>query len=76
MGYDQALVKQPGSRAYPNNQDMPGFSAEVSGDFSNWDPSYKIMLGNEAEVNSDRFWPGELYYVLSLWIKSQWLLLV
>jgi len=38
-------------------------SATVSGDFSNWDPSYKIMLGNEILVGTNRFWLGELYYV-------------
>ena len=38
-------------------------AVEVGGDFSNWDPSYKIMLGNEVEVGTGRFWLGELYYV-------------
>ena len=35
----------------------------VGGNLSNWDPSYKIMIGNEEAVNSGRFWLGELYYV-------------
>ena len=40
-------------------------AAAVGGDFSNWDPSYRIMLGNEeaAFVGTNRFWLGELYYV-------------
>jgi hypothetical protein len=38
-------------------------STAVGGDFSNWDPSYQIMLGNEVAKAGDREWTGELYYV-------------
>jgi len=38
-------------------------SITVGGDFSNWDPSYQIMLGNEVLVGTGRFWLGELYYM-------------
>ena len=31
------------------------------GDFSNWDPSYFLVLGNE--VNGERPWAGRLFYV-------------
>jgi hypothetical protein len=33
----------------------------VSGKFSNWDPSFKLVVGNEA--TGDRPWLGEIYYV-------------
>ena len=35
----------------------------VGEDFSNGDPSYQMMLGNEVLVGTGRFWLGELYYV-------------
>jgi hypothetical protein len=38
-------------------------STTVGGDFSNWDPSYQIMLANEVAKAGDREWTGELYYV-------------
>lgn len=36
-------------------------SGERIGDFSNWDPSYFYMLGNE--ISSDRAWLGKIYKI-------------
>jgi hypothetical protein len=35
-------------------------SDRLRGDFSNWDPSYKLIIGNEASGN--RPWLGKIYY--------------
>ncbi len=34
--------------------------SSVKGNFSNWDPSFKLVIGNE--VTGDRPWLGEIYY--------------
>ena len=39
-------------------------AGKITGNFSNWDPTYKIMLGNEElAVNTNRNFLGEIYYV-------------
>ena len=39
-------------------------AGKVTGNFSNWDPSYKISLGNEElTINTNRNFLGEFYYV-------------
>ena len=38
-------------------------AGKVAGNLSNWDATYKIMLGNEETVGSGRFWLGEIHYV-------------
>lgn len=53
--YDKAI-----ERVYINGEKR--LEAAISGgDFSNWDPSYPLILGNEATGN--RPWRGELYLV-------------
>lgn len=46
-------------RIYVNGEER--VSAEVAGDFSNWDGDYSLLLANEA--SGDRPWLGELHLV-------------
>ena len=48
---------------YIDGEEVGG--AEIGGDFSNWDPTYRITMGNEevAFIGTGRCWLGELYYV-------------
>jgi hypothetical protein len=36
-------------------------SANIGGDFSNWDPSYKMAIGHEIDKAGERSWLGEIY---------------
>jgi len=43
------------------NGEQRAQSTVLKGDFSNWDPSYELVIGNE--VTGDRPWKGKIYYV-------------
>ncbi len=47
-------------RIYVNGQ-IRAEKTTLGGDFSNWDPSHYLLLGNE--VTGERPWAGELFYV-------------
>ena len=47
-------------RVYINGE-QKARSEILKGDFSNWDPSYSLAIGNE--VTGNRPWKGKIYYV-------------
>ena len=49
--------KKENGRLYIDGEEL--VAGLVGGNLSNWDATYKIMLGNEETVGSGRFWLGE-----------------
>ena len=49
------------AKFYINGEEIA--TKQIDGDFSNWDASYRLGMGNELDLAGERFWLGELYYI-------------
>lgn len=55
------IMRNPSEQRIYINGELKARSNIVKGDLSNWDPSCKLVIGNE--VTGDRPWKGKIYYV-------------
>ena len=55
------IICNPSEQRVYINGGLKARSNVLKGDFSNWDPSCRLIIGNE--VTGDRPWKGKIYYV-------------
>ena len=55
------IMRNPSEQRVYINGELKARSNVVKGDLSNWDPSCRLIIGNE--ITGDRPWKGKIYYI-------------